>query len=441
MNKALKISLGLLAIVLATAALALPWYTSHEADALIQSWAARPDDARWALRQVAHQAGWLSSSGTAELQLRSACAQDAGQNNSQNNAQGPMALRLRYQISHIPNHLGLNQFSWTLAPAGSPSGSAAQLTGSGTLGYGGAVSTDMALPELNSSGSWQTMRIAPSRGQLRTDGKALALQWSVDDIQWKAGGKALDVQGTHLHVATDDMQGLTGSVELSVDAAHAASLSVQGMTVRNEVREVAQRLNYQQSFSAQRLRWMDKTLSEVTLEGALTGLHASSVQALASLWSDNCGTADLAPAQSAVLRKAVRTLLASGFSVGIPSFKARDADASVNGTLKLILRPAAHGEPALAEQLESSGEFVIKGGMLTPDQVQLTVQTGYAQEVPGGLKLGYHYAAGALTVSGQPRDASLVPMVLTRFDQALNDALSPKRRLPVPVIEEAATAP
>jgi len=432
-NKPLKISLGLLVVLLATAALALPWYTSREVDALIQAGAAQPDDARWALRHVSHQAGWLSSHGSAEVQLRSACAQDA--------AQEPMALRLTYHVSHIPNHLGVNQFSWTLAPADPRSGMAAELTGSGTVGYGGTVSADMALPELRSSGSWQAVRVAPSKGQLRIDGKALALQWSMNDIQWKAGGGTLALKGTHLHVVLDDVQGLTGSVELAVDTAQSASMSLQGMALRNEVREVAQRLNYQQKFSAQHLTWMDRTLRDVSLEGAMTGLHAKSVQALVDLWGDNCAAAELAPEQSAVLRKAVRTLLATGFSVGVPTFKAHDANASVDGNLKLTLRPAAKGEPALAEQLESSGELVIKGAMLTPDQVQLALQSGYAQEVPGGLKVAYHYAAGALTVSGQSRDAGLVPLVLARFDQALTDALSPKLRNPVPMIEEAATVP
>jgi hypothetical protein len=263
----------------------------------------------------------------------------------------------------------------------------------------------------------------------------------MNDIQWKAGGGTLALKGTHLHVVLDDVQGLTGSVELAVDTAQSASMSLQGMALRNEVREVAQRLNYQQKFSAQHLTWMDRTLRDVSLEGAMTGLHAKSVQALVDLWGDNCAAAELAPEQSAVLRKAVRTLLATGFSVGVPTFKAHDANASVDGNLKLTLRPAAKGEPALAEQLESSGELVIKGAMLTPDQVQLALQSGYAQEVPGGLKVAYHYAAGALTVSGQSRDAGLVPLVLARFDQALTDALSPKLRNPVPMIEEATTVP
>ena len=429
MNKPLKITLGLIVILLATAALALPWYTSREVDALIQAGAAQPDDARWALRDVSHQAGWLSSSGSAQVQLRSTCAQE------------PISLRLSYQISHVPSTLGANQFTWTLAPAGPRSGMAAALSGSGTVGYGGAVMTDMALPELTSSGSWQAVRIAPSTGQLRIDGKALNLQWSVDAIQWKTGGKALDLQGTHLRMDLDDLQGLTGSVELRVDAAQAESASLQGLKVRNEVREVAQRLNYKQSITAQRVNWMDKTLHDVALEGAMTGLHAKSVQTLVDLWSDNCGAAELTPDQSALLRKAVRTLLATGFSVGVPTLQAHDAGASVDGNLKLTLRPAAKGEPALAEQLESSGELVIKGALLTADQMQLALQSGYAQEVPGGLKVGYRYAAGALTVSGQSRDASLVPLVLTRFDQALNEALSPKRRNPAPMIEEAATAP
>ena len=433
MNKPLKIALSLFGALLATAALALPWYTSREVDALVQAGAAQPDEARWALRHVSHQVGWLSSSGSADVQLRPACAQDT--------VQEPIALHLTYQISHVPSHRGVNQFSWTLAPAGPSSGRAAALTGSGTVGYGGAVTTDMALPELRSSGSGPAVRLAPSQGQLRIDGNALALRWSVDAIQFKAGGSTLDLQGSHLHVAMDDLQGLTGSVELTVDKAHAPSLSLQGLKLRNEVRQVAQRLNYQQKFSAQQMTWMDKTLSEVSLEGAMTGLHAKSVEALADLWRENCGAAELAPQQSAVLRKAVRTLLASGFSVGIPTFKARNADASVDASLQLTLRPTTNGEPALAEQLESSGELLIKGAMLTPEQVQLALQSGYAQEVPGGLKAGYHYAAGALTISGQPRDASLVPLVLTRFDQVLNEALSPRRRNPVPLIEEAATAP
>ena len=426
MNKPLKIALSLFGALLATAALALPWYTSREVDALVQAGAAQPDEARWALRHVSHQVGWLSSSGSADVQLRPACAQDT--------VQEPIALHLTYQISHVPSHRGVNQFSWTLAPAGPSSGRAAALTGSGTVGYGGAVTTDMALPELRSSGSGPAVRLAPSQGQLRIDGNALALRWSVDAIQFKAGGSTLDLQGSHL-------QGLTGSVELTVDKAHAPSLSLQGLKLRNEVRQVAQRLNYQQKFSAQQMTWMDKTLSEVSLEGAMTGLHAKSVEALADLWRENCGAAELAPQQSAVLRKAVRTLLASGFSVGIPTLKARNADASVDASLQLTLRPTTNGEPALAEQLESSGELLIKGAMLTPEQVQLALQSGYAQEVPGGLKAGYHYAAGALTISGQPRDASLVPLVLTRFDQVLNEALSPRRRNPVPLIEEAATAP
>ncbi|MFM6992618.1 MAG: DUF945 family protein [Rhodoferax sp.] len=433
MNKPLKVTLGLLATALATLTLALPWYSSRQVDALIQAGAAQPDDARWALRHVSHQAGLFSSSGSADVQLRSACAQDT--------AQEPMALHLTYQISHIPSHRGVNQFTWTLAPVGKASRLSAALNGSGAVGYSGAVSTDMDVPELRSSGNWQAVRIAPSNGRLRIDGKALTLQWNVDAIQWKTGGSSLDLQGTHLHMDLDDLQGLTGSVELGVDAAQAASTSLQGLKVRNEVREVAQRLNYKQSITAQRVNWMDKALHDVTIEGAMTGLHAKSVQTLVDLWSDSCGATALNADQSALLRQAVRMLLTSGFSVGIPTLKAHDADASVTGSLQLSLRPAAKGEPALAEQLESSGELVVQGAMLTPEQVQMVLQSGYAQEVAGGLKVGYRYADGALTVSGQPRDASLVPLVLTRFDQALNEALSPRRRNPVVVIEEGAPAP
>jgi hypothetical protein len=126
----------------------------------------------------------------------------------------------------------------------------------------------------------------------------------------------------------------------------------------------------------------------------------------------------------ALARQAVKTLLTTGFSIGIPSLKARDTDASVDAQLLLELLPASDGEVALAQQLQSSGEIVVTGGMLTPEQAQLAMQSGYVQEVPGGLKMGYRYAAGALTVGGQSRDASMVPLALTRLDSLVNAALA-----------------
>jgi hypothetical protein len=177
------------------------------------------------------------------------------------------------------------------------------------------------------------------------------------------------------------------------------------------------------------------------LEAAVTGVHAKSAQTLAVLFKDQCGFAALDPEKSALARQTISALLSAGLKIGISKFKARDADSSVDARLELELLPNAHGEVALVRQLQSSGEIVVKGGMLTPEQVQRALQSGYVQEVPGGLKMGYRYSAGVLTVADQPRDAGMVPLVLARFDQAVNDLLAPESKDPRVLVDDPATRP
>lgn len=416
-----KLAIALLFILLAVGALAVPWYSSRTLDTQIKAWADQPGQGTWQLQKVAHQAGFFASSGSAELQFRQRCTPGGDQ--------APVALTLAYRVSHVPTRSGLGQFTWTLAPSGAHSVAAlagfAGLTANGVIGFDGAVSSDVALPALTWGADLQEVNIAASKAQLRLNGNAATLHWNVDDMDFKAKETSLSLHGTRLSLALDDLQGATGSVALDVDDARAGAVSLQGLKLHNELREVAQRWNYQQSVNVRSLQWMGRTLSDVALQGKVTGLHAKSAQTLSSLFSETCGFADGDTEKLALARQALKTMLVSGFSFGIPSLKARDADASVDAHVLLELLPAAHGEVALAQQLQSSGEMVVKGGMLTPEQAQIAMQSGYVQEVPGGLKMSYRYAQGALTVGGQPRDASLVPLVLTRVDGLFNALLTP----------------
>ena len=438
----LKIAVPLFLVTLALGALAVPWYSSRQFEAEVQALAAQPAQGPWVLRNVVHQAGLFSSSGSAQLHMRPVCAQDAA-----SAAPAAPALVLRYRISHLPTLSTFSQFTWTLAPeaetaaSGAPSGAFSGLTATGVVGYDGALQTDMALPAWAYGAGAQTLTFAPSKGQLRLNGKAMALHWTVDDIAFKGRDAVLDLHGARISVSSSDLDRAMGSVELGVDAASSGATSLQGLGIRSEMREVAERLNYKHSVSVRSLLWMGRTLSDVALESAVTGLHAKSAQALATLFSANCGFADLRPDQSALARQAMKTLLATGFSIGIPSLKARDADASVDAHLLVELLHSSSGEVALAQQLQSSGQIVVKGGMLSADQAQMAMQSGYVQEVPGGLKMGYRYAAGALTVGDKSLDASLVPVVLTRFDQAMNDLLAPEGKAQRVVANEPASSP
>ena len=419
----LKIAVPLFVVTLALGALAAPWYSSRQFEAEIAALAAQPAQGPWVLRNVAHHAGLFSSEGSALVQMRSSCAQDA--------AQAPLALALQYRISHLPTRSSLSQFTWTLAPhgdaSGVPSGAPAILTASGEVGFDGALQTDMALSAWGGGADTPGLRMAPSKARLRLDGKALDLHWGADDIALQGQGSPLNLYGARIHIAMVDRDRGMGSAELQVDTASAGAASLQGLRLRSEMHEAADRLNYQHSLSVRSLLWMGRTLSDVVLEAAVNGLHAKSAQALATLYSANCGYADLSEAQLAQARQALKTLVSTGFSVGVASLKARDADASVDAQFLLELLPSPSGEVALAQQLQSAGQIVVKGGMLTEEQAQMAMQGGYVQEVPGGLKMGYRYAAGALTVGDKSLDASLVPVVLTRFDQAMNELLAPER--------------
>lgn len=429
----LKIAVPLFLGTLALGALAVPWYSSRQFEAEIQALSAKPAQGPWELRNVAHHAGLFSSEGSAQVQMRSTCTQDA--------AQAPMTLALNYRISHLPTRSSLGQFTWTLTSNSASNSEPAILTASGEVGFDGALQTDMALPAWGGGADAPGLRMAPSKAQLRLDGKAMDLHWSTDDIALQGQGNPLNLHGARIHIAMVDRDRGMGSAELQVDTASTGAASLKGLRLRSEMREAADRLNYQHSLSVRSLLWMNRTLSDVVLEAAVTGLHAKSAQALATLYSANCGYTDLSAAQLATARQALKTLVSTGFSVGIASLKARDADASVDAQMLLELLPSPSGEVALAQQLQSSGEIVVKGGMLTQEQVQMAMQGGYVQEVPGGLKMGYRYAAGALTVGDKSLDASLVPVVLARFDQAMNELMAPEGKAQRVVANEPASSP
>jgi uncharacterized protein YdgA (DUF945 family) len=437
LNLKIAVPLVVVTLVVAVGALAVPWYSSRQFEAEIAALAAQPAQGPLELRNVVHQAGLFSSEGSALVQMRSSCAQDA--------TQAPLALALNYRISHLPTRSSLGQFTWTLAPngasSGAPSGAPAMLTASGEVGFDGALQTDMALPAWGGNADAPGLRMAPSKARLRLDGKAMDLHWSTDDIAMQGQGNPLKLHGARIHIAMVDRDRGMGSAELELDTASTGAASLQGLRLRSEMHEAADRLNYQHSLSVRSLLLMNRALSDVVLEAAVTGLHAKSAQALATLYSANCGYADLSAAQLATARQALKTLVSTGFSVGIASLKARDADASVDAQLLLELLPSPSGEVALAQQLQSSGEIVVKGGMLTQEQVHMAMQGGYVQEVPGGLKMGYRYAAGALTVGDKSLDASLVPVVLARFDQAMNELLAPDGKAQRVVANEPASSP
>lgn len=78
----------------------------------LHAWADAPaHQSDFQLRNLHHDAGFLSSSGTAELVMRSRCSED-------DVAQAGTVVQVVYQVSHLPSFGGINSFGWKLKPQG-----------------------------------------------------------------------------------------------------------------------------------------------------------------------------------------------------------------------------------------------------------------------------------------------------------------------------------
>jgi hypothetical protein len=77
--------------------------------------------------------------------------------------------------------------------------------------------------------------------------------------------------------------------------------------------------------------------------------------------------------------------------------------------------------------LRSSGKIEIKGAVITPQQREIAVGTGFAVAQGDSLSADYEYAKGVLKVNNRAIDASFVAGVVTRLDEDLRNALAPSQ--------------
>ena len=432
-----KVQMGVGAVALAaTAALAVPWYAGLTLRAELRSLAAAHAEGNFRIARLEHEAGWLHSRGSLDLEWRSDCATDPDQ---------PAVVHVEYTARHVPDRESLTRIDWSAAVASDlgPSGEglrAGRLSGTGSAGYDGVLRSDMRLPEMQFKGKGQSLVAAASSGTLVVGGSAVKLGWSMPRMVLRGSGEVLQAEQLNLHFDVQNHATGMGALALDVATLKGASFNARGLHLSTETRQRADRMDMRLTQSVKELKAADMAVEDVVLQADVTNLHAPSVNSAGEVLSATCGLRSLTPGQREKMRDAVQALLVSGVSVGITKLQARTRDGSLDADVALTVAPAKARELQLAEQLSSQGSIQIRGGLMPPDQKEFAVSSGYATALPDGVKAGFDYRDGVLKFNQKTADSALLNLGLQRLDMWLNAFFS-GQNLELPQEEEPAVAP
>lgn len=379
----------------------------------------------WRVSRVDHQRGMFQSSGKLLATYSPGCTADAGDG---------FAVEVGYSMSHLPLPTGAARFQWQLTPQGEAAEafetlfrSASALTGEGTVGVGGAVRSSMALPQVFLRRSGEVLEVTPSQGQLTINGQALALQWQVDRVVARGKGQAFNMQGLNIDLDIDNRSKGTGSGSIKIANASASLGSMEGLELKMEAREQGDRLNSSFTPSLRKIEGGGQVLTDLRMEWALNGLHTASVESLIKLFEDSCGMDALTAKESQTAADALQTLLAKGFSFGMPTLTGKAAQGSVEGSFVVELTEAKGGVLSLADQLRSNGKITITGPVITPEQREMAVSTGFAVAQGDALSASYEYAKGLFKVNSRTMDATFFEDMLAKADEGVQTALASLR--------------
>ncbi len=416
----------------AVAALGAAWigtgvYGAHVAERELRaltSHASARDGFR--LMNLKHDRGILSSTGTVDVRLEDQCG-DAGA------GEAPLTLQVSYTMRHLVLPGSLMRFDWTLAPTGAAGASFAKtfggnttLQGDGSVAMNGDVRSSLSLPELAVSGA-ESVQVAPSTGRIAWGANTFALDWKTDRIVARGHGQALELQQLVLAMDLKNRKLGTGTASLSIDKLSTELGTAEGFRVASEVVEHGDRLDMKFTPSLRNVSVAGQTARDLVLEIGVTGVHAKSIETVGQILGDTCGLEHATANETATLRSALRTLMARGFTLGIPRIAGSIGNGSLDGSLQVELKPTAGGDSApilLARVLRSQGQITLKGDVVDAEQKQMVLAMGVATEVPGGLQAGYEYADGVLKANGRSFDAGGMQAALAQADQVLNAFLS-----------------
>jgi len=422
MNKKLIATTTTTLIALGIAAWAgLAYSTGGKVEEALRSMAAPAPDAAaasaWRVADLEHARGVLASSGQFRVIYE--------------DGEDRLPFLVTYSVDHKALPASAASFSWKLQPEGplaadlkSTAGTDVQVTGTGTIAYSGSVSSDFQLPAVSTRSEGRSLSITASTGTARYDDTRLEAQWTLDQLTMRGKGEALEVRGTKVSFDVDHATGSQALARLSVDRIDTAVGSFEGLDLTAESRRNADRMDTTVSQSLRRIEAMGQAFSDLQLKWEVNGLHAESLEKLVLLAQHSGDSMSLTLKERLAAAEAIETLLNKGFSFGMPTLTGKGRDGGVEASFKITLAAAQGEQTALADRVQSSGTASVKGALLSPEQVEMATNSGFAVTQGDTLTTGYQYARGLLKVNDRELDASFIDAALFRADEQLQVLLS-----------------
>lgn len=396
-------------------------YGGSAAEKEIRAIAARPSSETGVrISKLQHDGGLFSSTGSFQLEIVNQCA-------SAIEGAAP-TLELQYTLSHLILPSSATRVEWSAKPSGELAtelatvfGPGLALQGKGDVSFGGNFSSVMSLPELAIDKEGNKLTISPSSGRLMIGKAALGITWNIDKLVARGHGQALELAQMALNVDLSNRYLGTGSTSFGIEKIATGYGSAEGFRHATNVTENGDRLDAQITESLRSATFSGVNAKDLSLEFAVKNLDKQSVETIGRLFGDTCGLQNITEEEGTRFRKALRTLIAQGFSVGIPKLVGTVGTGSIEGKLMLEARKGdAGGQISLAKMLRSSGELIVKGEAITAEQKQMALAMGAAEEIPGALKASFEYSDGMLRANGRVFDGGQVQKSLRSADLALN---------------------
>ncbi|MCE2945567.1 MAG: DUF945 family protein [bacterium] len=378
-----------------------------------------------------HEAGLFESNGRFEVRFDEHCDPAAA-------GGAKFALQVEYRLSHMLLPGSMMRFEWSMVPAGQVgavlskvTNGALRIDGQGTVSYARGMESSIAMPEIVLGSGPQAMRMSASTGRFTVAGPAFGMQWKTERIAGRGAGKALEVLNLGMEMDLKDRSRGTGSLVLSVDRVGTGFGTLEGFRLLTAAEERGDRTDLTITPSLRSMTSPGQKAADLSMQVSVRDIHTASLETIQRIASESCSFRSLKPEEEQKLRASVRTLITGGLALGVTGVKGTIGGGSLEGFLKVELKKADAAAAAgaapvaidLARLLTSSGEVVIKGNAIKPDQREMAVGTGFATEVPGGLKAAFEYADGVLKANGRVFDAGPLQVALSTADRRLNTFL------------------
>ena len=422
---------------------AIATWTSHQVSEQLQAWTRAPSQqSDFQLRKLQHARGFLVSTGTAEVVMRSRCSDDAAE-------QAGLVMQVSYRVQHLPGVAGLNAFSWQAKPLGEAAqafkalfGTEEALSGQGHLTWTQDIQSDLVLPAVSLAQGGGTIEASPSRGAITVGGQKVAFAWTVSEAQVRSDGFVARVQGLSFSMDLDNWHRGTGEAAFELRQLSTRDVTLEGLKLSSSTRENAGRLDSAVRNHLDRLVAGKQELKNLAFDVGMQGLHADSVEQLTRLFSQSCGVHRMTQDERQTLRAAMRTLLSHGMSLKVEQVKGESPQGSVAGELTVTLQPApASGAIELARLLSSTGSVVLKGDLASPELQQMATALGWGRVEQGALSSSFVYDKGQLKVLDRSVDASGLLAMFAVADTVIVAVLEDRVPAALALREEVPAAP